>query len=168
MYFRNDRKMIELKKAFKDKERLLEKFNIIEEQYHNLKMLNFDKSEEIRDLTVKLERLTQDFDYLKNNFDNEKQLAVQKAEKPLKGKIASLEYDLRVQKDKLKTLKQQYEFSQQSDDVLGVMDKLSVMFLTKNSDPTCFTPTQQKLIKSLFGDFATRKYKEEIDRLSKE
>jgi chromosome segregation ATPase len=105
MYFRNDRKMIELKKVYNEKEKLSEKCRTLEAQYHNLKMLHFDKSEELREDKVKFDKLNKDFESLKASFDNDKQRAVQKAEKPLKARTVSLEYDLRICKDKLKMSK---------------------------------------------------------------
>lgn len=105
MYFRNDRKMIELKKVYNEKEKLSEKCRTLESQYHNLKMLHFDKSEELREDKLKFDKLHKEFESLKASYVTDKQRAVQKAEKPLKAKTVSLEYDLRICKDKLKMSK---------------------------------------------------------------
>ena len=128
-------------------------------------MIDFDKSEEIRELIVKYDKLLSDMSYLKENYNSNLQIEIQKIEKPLKSKIVSLEYELRIHKDKVNTLTQQYELSKKNDDILSIMDKLSVMFLTKNSDPNFLSPDQQKLIKSLFGDYGSRTYKEKIKKL---
>jgi hypothetical protein len=168
MYFRNDRKMVELKKVYQEKEKLLEKFNIAEEELHKSKMLNFDKSEELRDIKLKYELLKDDFDYIKKKFDNKQKTAILNAERPLKVKIAALEHSLHIEKSKYNSLQAQLESSTQSDEVLKILDNLSVMFLSRSSDTNFLTQEQQALVKSLFSDFATKKYKKEIEKLREE
>jgi hypothetical protein len=105
MYFRNDRKMIELKKVYYEKEKLSEKCSTLETQYHNLKMLNFDKSEELREDKVLYSTLMREFDSLKTSSEEEKHKAVLKAERLSEAKNVALEFDLKICKDKLKTSK---------------------------------------------------------------
>ena len=54
------------------------------------------------------------------------------------------------------------------DEIRDIMDKLSVMFITKNSDPNFLTHRQKKFFRSLFGDYATRTYKDKIKKLEKQ
>lgn len=137
----------------------------MEEQIHNLKMLDFDKSEEIRELLLKIDKLNDEIKHIKDSYEFKLQNTVQRIEKPLKNKVVSLEYELRVQKDMVNSAKQQYELSKKNDEILTIMDKLSVMFLTKSQDSNFLTSEQQKLIKSLFGDYGSRTYKEKIRKL---
>jgi len=132
MYFRNDRKMMELRKVYKEKERLFEKCTILDDQVHNLKMLNFDKSEELRDVKTQLEKTQEQFSNVKCHSNNEIKGAIGQVEKPLLTKVASLESELWVQKDIVENLKNQYKNSDQNDEILSVLDKMSVMLLTKN------------------------------------
>lgn len=137
----------------------------MEEQIHNLKMLDFDKSEEIRELLLKIDKMNDEIKYIKESAELKLQNTIQRIEKPLKSRVVSLEYDLRIQKDKVNSAKQQYELSKKNDEIFTIMDKLSVMFLTKSQDPNFLTSEQQKLIKSLFGDYGSRTYKEKIRKL---
>ena len=70
-----------------------------------------------------------------------------------------------MQKRKVQEVQEQYEASKKNDDILNIMDKLSVMLITKNSDPNILTPEQQKIIKTLFGDYGIRMNKEKIQKL---
>ena len=57
MYFRNDRKIIELKKAMKEKEKLTHHISSLEEKLKNLKTVDQMKTQEINQLKAKIEEM---------------------------------------------------------------------------------------------------------------
>lgn len=130
-------------------------------------MLNFDQEEELRERQKSLDKAIKELEDLKLNFESQKLEAIMKAERPLKNEITSLESELRIQRQKFNTLQNQYELSLKSEELGEIMEKLSTMFLSKSTDSNFLNPEQQKLIKGLFSDLATRQYKNEIKRLKK-
>ena len=51
---------------------------------------------------------------------------------------------------------------------MQTMNELSVLILSKNNDPNFLSQEKRNIIKSLFGDFATQLYKQEISKLKSE
>ncbi|CAI2379557.1 unnamed protein product [Moneuplotes crassus] len=168
MYFRNDRKMMELNRVTKERNKLQEKVCIVENELHAQKMINIDKTEELRLQKERYDQLENDFEQLRINFDERISNSVRTTEKPLKSKIKSLEYEIKILKEKLNFTKQQYDVAKKNDQVMQVMDDLSRMILSKNNDPNFLTREKKALIKSLFGDYATNFYKQEITILKSE
>jgi len=182
-------KLVKLNKLWTENDKLREKNSIIESQLHNLKNQNFNKSEELWTEKAKLVKVQKDFEIWKIKFLEEKNKSVRSVEKPLKAKVKSLEYEIKILKDKISLskyfllritiiqqklfllfnlVKQQYELSKNSDQILQTMDSLSKMILSKTNDKNFLSSEQKVLIKSLFGDFATQWYKKEISILKNE
>lgn len=84
MYFRNDRKTIELKKAMKEKEKLTHHISTLEDRLQNLKTQDTAKSQEIAQLKAKIEEMGCDMNLLKESYENKIKATIQKIEKPLK------------------------------------------------------------------------------------
>lgn len=84
MYFRNDRKIIELKKAMKEKEKLTHHISSLEEKLKNFKTVDQMKTQEINQLKAKIEEMGWDMNLLKESCENKIKSSIQKLEKPLK------------------------------------------------------------------------------------
>ena len=149
----------------KEKERLTHNISLIEEKLNKFKSSDISKTQEIAQLRSKIQQMETDMDLIKENWEKKIKSSIQKIEKPLKTRIAEIESELRVQKRKVLEAQEQSEIFKKNDDILNIMDKLSVMLITKSSDPNFLNPEQQRIIKSLFGDYGIRMNKEKIAKI---
>ena len=149
----------------KEKERLTHNISIIEEKLNKFKSSDISKTQEIAQLRSKIQQMETDMDLIKENWEKKIKSSIQKIEKPLKTRIAEIESELRMQKRKVLEAQEQSEIVKKNDDILNIMDKLSVMLITKSSDPNFLNPEQQRIIKSLFGDYGIRMNKDKIAKL---
>ena len=108
---------MELHRVSKERNKLQEKICIIENELHAQKMINIDKTEELRLQKERFDQLESDFELLRVNFDDRISNSVRAAEKPLKSKIKSLEYEIKILKEKFNFSKHHPLTSQQSSNM---------------------------------------------------
>lgn len=78
-------------------------------------------------------------------------------------RISELETEIEELKDLIKSFEMITKKNSVSDSAKDLLEKLSVMLLNKNTDPNFFSESQKEIIRSLFGDYATKIYKNKIN-----
>ena len=67
--------------------------------------------------------------------------------------------------EQLTFLNKKLEISNRSDEIIDIVQNLSIMFLSRSEIDSSLTEKQKYLFKSLFGDTATDIYKSKIEKL---
>ena len=81
-------------------------------------------------------------------------------------RIQELETEIEELKELIKSFELMSQRNSMADNTKDLLEKLSVMLLNKNTDPNFFSESQKALIRSLFGDYATKTYKDKINELT--
>lgn len=169
-YYRTDKKTTEIKRLHKEKDELLDKLMKYELIVKDMEEKNAMVLKENQKLHNNMFNKTAEWKELNNLLAATSNPKVQSklANIPINlqtkhiVRITELETEIEELKELIKAFELMSKKNSVSGDAKEVIEKMSVMLLNKNEDPNFFSESQKELIKSLFGDYATKMYKEKI------
>ena len=166
-YYRNDKKTNELSKLIKDNDELTSRNNKYESIIKDLEIKNLQILNENQQLISSLNMKIAEWQELNSKINEMNEKTTKINPKQLL-RIQELEWEIDELKQLIGTFEVVSKKNSMTEDTKEVLEKLSVMFLSKNTDPSYFSESQKSLIRSLFGDYATMTYKDKINELNME
>ena len=168
MYMKNDFRSNQTQKLNLELFQLKEKYDDLNKQMNSVENENLELKVELRKLREHNQETIEKYEHMKDVFQPTVETEVKGIKDRLMSRIEQLELDNKVLKGESEYNRQMYELTQNSTEIKNVVDKLSIMFLSKRYELDFLTTEQQKLVKSLFGDHMAKIYHDKLEKVKME
>ena len=168
MYMKNDFRSNQTQKLNLELFQLKEKYDDLNKQMNSVENENLELRVELRKLREHNQETIEKYEHMKDVFQPTVETEVKGIKDRLMSRIEQLELDNKVLKGESEYNRQMYELTQNSTEIKNVVDKLSIMFLSKRYELDFLTTEQQKLVKSLFGDHMAKIYHDKLEKVKME
>ena len=140
---------------------LASSINSLKQELENLKFKNMKFENEVNIYRQKWKLLN---DKLENSNNSTTKIK-QKWEEQIASILENHNNQMVTLQEQLTFLNKKLEISNRSDEIIDIVQNLSIMFLSRSEIDSSLTEKQKYLFKSLFGDTATDIYKSKIEKL---
>ena len=173
-YYRNDKKTNEIKRLHKEKDDLIDtcrKYETIIKDLEQKNMQLLNENQQLQNtVQIKISECKELSNIINSNATLRTQNKLGAIPPALQSKhivrITELETEIEELKELIKSFELMSKKNSFSENAKDMLEKMSVLLLNKNTDPNFFSETQKEIIRSLFGDYATKTYKNRINELT--